>query len=88
MGGSILGVKVVGPNGLTQNDSNSHIGGGSQICPKDFTNSQKFRSFNQSSLGNHGKRGNRPCHVVDDFSSFDAQMQNILMDDGSGYGYD
>lgn len=51
------------------------------------------RDFNTRSIAkssrNCRKAGTqRPIHIIDDFSSFDANMQNILMDDASGYGYD
>ena len=72
MGGSILGVKVIGQNGLTVIDSNSQIGG-SQFGTRDLNQSLKIKSVGKSSRT--GKKvGSRPIHVVDDFSSFDAQM--------------
>ena len=82
MGNSILGVKVIGANGLTVKDNNSQIGNGSYLGARDFNSRSMVKS---TRIGK--KAGTfRPTHVVDDFSSFDAQILNL--DDGSGYGYD
>ena len=81
-------------------DSNSQIGNGSYMGAHDFgkhdlgsrdfnSNTQKIKSAAISSRTGKktaNKTAKNQVHVVDDFSSFDAQM--LFLDDGSGYAYD
>ena len=71
MGGSILGVKVIGANGMSVRDS--QYGSQSQVGPSRFGSSQKQRPLGSSRTG--AKPGKKHVHVIDDFSSYDGNIQ-------------